>query len=52
MVIDGLRAQDAAVATTGLFVAQTPLYVGGVPAGKAKAHVPVRAWWSHGITLS
>ncbi|XP_026718104.1 laminin subunit alpha-5 [Athene cunicularia] len=40
LVIDGLRAQGAAVATAGLFVAQTPLYVGGVPAGKAKAHVP------------
>ncbi|XP_054701379.1 laminin subunit alpha-5 [Grus americana] len=41
LVIDGLRAQDAAVATTRLFVAQTPLYVGGIPAGKAKAHIPV-----------
>ncbi|XP_039575088.1 laminin subunit alpha-5 isoform X1 [Passer montanus] len=40
LVIDGLRAQGAAVATTGLFVAQTPLYVGGLPAGKAKAHIP------------
>uniref|UniRef100_A0A8C3D6A6 Laminin subunit alpha 5 n=1 Tax=Corvus moneduloides TaxID=1196302 RepID=A0A8C3D6A6_CORMO len=37
LVIDGLRAQDAVVATTALFMAQTPLYVGGVPAGKAKA---------------
>lgn len=52
LVIDGLRAQGAAVATTGLFVAQTPLYVGGLPAGKAKAHIPVRAWRPHGITLS
>lgn len=40
LVIDGLRAQGAAVATTGLFMAKTPLYVGGLPAGKAKAHVP------------
>nr|XP_047930545.1 laminin subunit alpha-5 isoform X4 [Anser cygnoides] len=40
LVIDGLRAQDAAVATAGLFVARSPLYVGGIPAGKAKAHVP------------
>uniref|UniRef100_A0A8B9U440 Laminin subunit alpha 5 n=1 Tax=Anas zonorhyncha TaxID=75864 RepID=A0A8B9U440_9AVES len=39
LVIDGLRAQDAAVATTGLFMAQSPFYVGGVPAGKAKVHV-------------
>uniref|UniRef100_A0A8C3NNQ5 Laminin subunit alpha 5 n=1 Tax=Cyanoderma ruficeps TaxID=181631 RepID=A0A8C3NNQ5_9PASS len=36
LVIDGLRAQSAALATTGLFTAQTPLYVGGLPAGKAK----------------
>uniref|UniRef100_A0A8B9BKZ0 Laminin subunit alpha 5 n=1 Tax=Anser brachyrhynchus TaxID=132585 RepID=A0A8B9BKZ0_9AVES len=28
---------------SGLFVARSPLYVGGIPAGKAKAHVPVRA---------
>lgn len=28
------------MATTGLFVAQSPLYVGGLPAGKAKAHIP------------
>ncbi|PKU36259.1 laminin subunit alpha-5 [Limosa lapponica baueri] len=41
LVIDGLRAQGVAVATAGLFVARTPLYVGGVPAGKAKAHIPV-----------
>ncbi|KAF2978342.1 hypothetical protein EK904_004374 [Melospiza melodia maxima] len=39
LVIDGLRAQGAAVATTGLFVAQSPFYVGGLPAGKAKAHI-------------
>lgn len=52
LVIDGLRAQDAAVATAGLFVARSPLYVGGIPAGKAKAHVPVRARWSRGIMLS
>ncbi|XP_010157177.1 PREDICTED: laminin subunit alpha-5-like, partial [Eurypyga helias] len=42
LVIDGQRAQDAAVATAGPFVARTPLYVGGIPAGKAKAHIPVR----------
>lgn len=52
LVIDGLRAQGAAVATPGLFVAQTPLYVGGLPAGKAKAHIPVRAWQCHGISLA
>lgn len=52
LVIDGLRAQDAAVATTGLFMAQSPFYVGGVPAGKAKVHVPVRAQRSHGIVPS
>lgn len=40
------------MATAALFVARTPLYVGGIPAGKAKAHIPVRAWWSHGIALS
>ncbi|RMB95824.1 hypothetical protein DUI87_27938 [Hirundo rustica rustica] len=40
LVIDGLRAQGAAVATPGLFAAQTPLYVGGLPAGKTKAHIP------------
>lgn len=50
LVIDGLRAQDAAVATTGQFVARTPLYLGGVPAGRAKSHIPVR--WSCDISLS
>lgn len=44
LVIDGLRAQSAAVATAELFVAQTPLYVGGVPDGRAKAHMLVRAF--------
>ncbi|OXB67886.1 hypothetical protein ASZ78_005568 [Callipepla squamata] len=39
LVIDGLRARSAAVASTELFVAQTPLYVGGVPHGRAKAHI-------------
>ncbi|XP_030319124.1 laminin subunit alpha-5 isoform X1 [Calypte anna] len=43
LVIDGLRAQDAAVATTGLFVARTPLYIGGIPPGKAPAHIPAAA---------
>ncbi|KAM9371956.1 LOW QUALITY PROTEIN: laminin subunit alpha-5 [Phaethornis superciliosus] len=43
LIIDGLRAKDAAVATTGLFVAQTPLYVGGIPSGKAPAHIPAAA---------
>uniref|UniRef100_A0A8C3D650 Laminin subunit alpha 5 n=1 Tax=Corvus moneduloides TaxID=1196302 RepID=A0A8C3D650_CORMO len=37
LVIDGLRAQDAVVATTALFMAQTPLYVGGVPAASASS---------------
>lgn len=37
------------MATTGLFVAQSPFYMGGVPAGKAKVHVPVRARQSRGI---
>lgn len=44
LVIDGLRAQDAAMATSGLFVAQGPLYVGGIPPGKAKAHIPVSSF--------
>ncbi|OXB78457.1 UNVERIFIED_CONTAM: hypothetical protein H355_007487 [Colinus virginianus] len=39
LVIDGLRARSAAAASTELFVAQTPLYVGGVPHGRAKAHI-------------
>lgn len=33
-------------------MAQTPLYVGGVPAGIAKADILVRAWSSRGIALS
>ncbi|XP_057256839.1 laminin subunit alpha-5 isoform X1 [Pezoporus wallicus] len=44
LVIDGLRAQDAAVATSGLFVARGPLYVGGLPGGKVKAHIPVSSF--------
>lgn len=43
LIIDGLRAQSATVATTELFVARTPLYIGGVPDGRAKAHMMVRA---------
>uniref|UniRef100_A0A8V5GE64 Uncharacterized protein n=1 Tax=Melopsittacus undulatus TaxID=13146 RepID=A0A8V5GE64_MELUD len=44
LVIDGLRAQDAAMDTSGLFVARGPLYVGGLPGGKAKAHIPVSSF--------
>ncbi|CAM4653046.1 unnamed protein product [Caretta caretta] len=40
LVIDGLRAQNGVVATAGDFLVQSPFYVGGAPAAKAKAHVP------------
>ncbi|XP_010217993.1 PREDICTED: laminin subunit alpha-5 [Tinamus guttatus] len=41
LVIDGLRAQEATVTNAGPFLAQTPFYIGGPPAGTAKAHIPV-----------
>uniref|UniRef100_A0A8C3PFP2 Laminin subunit alpha 5 n=1 Tax=Chrysemys picta bellii TaxID=8478 RepID=A0A8C3PFP2_CHRPI len=36
LVIDGLKAQNGVVAATGDFLAQSPFYVGGAPAAKAK----------------
>ncbi|XP_059569197.1 laminin subunit alpha-5 isoform X3 [Alligator mississippiensis] len=39
LVIDGLKAQDATMATAGQFLARGPFYVGGVPPRTAKAHV-------------
>ncbi|NWI21159.1 LAMA5 protein, partial [Crypturellus soui] len=43
LVIDGLRAQEAAVTNAGPFLARTPFYVGAPPAGTAQAHVPAAA---------
>ncbi|XP_029467612.1 laminin subunit alpha-5 isoform X2 [Rhinatrema bivittatum] len=40
LVVDGLRAQSKTMTFTRNFTAQSPFYVGGVPAGIAKARVP------------
>lgn len=47
LVIDGLKAQDATMATAGQFLARAPFYVGGVPPRTAKAHVRVRLLARH-----
>nr|XP_033819501.1 laminin subunit alpha-5 isoform X1 [Geotrypetes seraphini] len=40
LVIDGLRAQSNTTSFMSNFTVQSPFYVGGVPKGIAKAHIP------------
>lgn len=40
LVIDGLRAQEKLLSTAADLWIPGPVYVGGAPAGKAKAHIP------------
>nr|XP_014344203.1 PREDICTED: laminin subunit alpha-5 [Latimeria chalumnae] len=40
LVIDGLKAQTGTLLKTDDFIARNPFYVGGVPADKAKSHIP------------
>uniref|UniRef100_A0ACB8F7F5 Uncharacterized protein n=1 Tax=Sphaerodactylus townsendi TaxID=933632 RepID=A0ACB8F7F5_9SAUR len=41
LIVDGLRAQEKSLPTAGDFWISGPFYMGGAPAEKARAHIPV-----------